>query len=159
MAEPISLQTLLTYLGLISIPVGVSYHIMTLRNQNRARQIQIMKGANILGDHIWKLFAAEFTDFEDWWEKYGFDSNPEFRKLYLDHFNQLEELGVYVKEGLLDVRYLVMLGGHSIIYMWEMYQPINEGLKAKFGPNWFTEAEYLYERVKDYMERHPELET
>jgi hypothetical protein len=41
MAEPVSIQTMLTYLTLISVPVGVFYHIMTLRNQSRTRQVQL----------------------------------------------------------------------------------------------------------------------
>ena len=34
-------QTVLTYLTLISVPVGVAYHILTLRNQSRTRQAQL----------------------------------------------------------------------------------------------------------------------
>jgi len=40
-AEPVSLQTLLTYLTLISVPVGVFYHVMTLRNTQRNRKLQL----------------------------------------------------------------------------------------------------------------------
>ena len=43
MAEPLGLQTILTYLTLISVIVGVFYHIMTLRNQSRTRQAQLFQ--------------------------------------------------------------------------------------------------------------------
>ena len=39
MAELVSLQTLLTYLTLISVPIGVFYHIMTLRNTRKNQQL------------------------------------------------------------------------------------------------------------------------
>jgi hypothetical protein len=41
MAEPLTLQTLLTYLTLISVPVGVFYHIMTLRNTRRNQELTL----------------------------------------------------------------------------------------------------------------------
>ena len=37
----IDLQTVLTYLTLISVPVGVFYHIMTLRNTRRNQQLTL----------------------------------------------------------------------------------------------------------------------
>jgi hypothetical protein len=153
----ITIPIVLQFLQTVGILVGIIYYITIMRNQSRSRQIQILKGANILGDHIWNLFDAKFTDFDDFWEKYGFESNPEFRKDFFDYFNQLEELGVYVKDGLLDVRYLALIGGGSIITMWEMYEPVHLGLREKYGGRWFVEAEYLYGKVKDFFSQHPEL--
>jgi len=154
----VSLQTLLTYLTLVSVPVGVFYHILTLRNQSKIRQIQILKGSNLIGDYMWALYDAEFTDFDDFWVRYGFDSNPGFRKTFSDYFNVLEELGVYVKDGLLDVRYVALIGGGAIVGLWEKYLPIHTALRERYGGGrWFVEAEYLYGRVKAYFEEHPEL--
>ena len=48
MAEPVSLQTLLTYLTPISIPVGVIYHIMTLRNTRKNKQPQLKTSAQLI---------------------------------------------------------------------------------------------------------------
>jgi hypothetical protein len=42
MIEQFSLQTLLTYLTLISVPIGVFYHIMMLRNSQKARQTEML---------------------------------------------------------------------------------------------------------------------
>jgi len=41
MIEPVNLQTVLTYLTLISVSVGVFYHIMTLRNTRKNQQLQL----------------------------------------------------------------------------------------------------------------------
>ena len=90
MAETISLQTLLTYLTLISVPVGVFYHILTLRNSQKTRELSLraqeqaletrqaqlfiqicnqtlnnpafMKGYYIIRDSEWKDFD-EYLDF------------------------------------------------------------------------------------------------
>jgi len=48
MAEPVSLQTLLTYLTLISIPVGVIYYIMTLRNTRKNKQPLMKTSARLI---------------------------------------------------------------------------------------------------------------
>ena len=151
------LQTILTYLTLISVPVGVLYHILTLRNQSKVRQIQIIKGANLIGDYQWTLYDAEFNDLEDFKEKYGFESNLEFRKVFFDYFNILEELGVYVKDGLLDVRYVALIGGGAVISLWEKFLVVHEAYRDLYGRRWFVEAEYLYVRVKDFYDKHPEL--
>jgi hypothetical protein len=116
-----------------------------------------MKGANLIGDYQWALYDVEFTDFEDFNDKYGFDMNPEFRKVFFDYFNILEELGVYVKDGLLDVRYVALIGGGAVIGLWEKYFVVNEAYREMYGKRWFIEAEYLYDRVKDYYKKHPDL--
>jgi len=48
MVEPVNLQTVLTYLTLISIPVGVIYHIMTLRNTRKTRELTLRARAPYL---------------------------------------------------------------------------------------------------------------
>lgn len=153
----VDIQTLFSYLTPISLTIGVIYHILTLRNQSKIRQIQIMKGANIIGGYQWAQFDAEFTDFEDFNTKYGFDENPEFRKVFFDNFNVLEELGVYVKDGLFDVRYVALIGGGAVVGLWEKYLVINIAYRKMYGKWWFSEAEHHYDRVKDYFEKHPEL--
>ena len=143
----------------IALIVGIIYYLTIMRNQNKTRQIQIMKGANILGDYVWRLYEAEFTDFDDFQEKYGIESNPEFRRDFLEYFNQMEELGVYLRDGLLDVRYLALLAGGTIMSMWEKYEVVNMTYREMYGGRWGTEWEYLYGKVKEYFSQHPELKT
>ena len=152
-----TLQTIISLLTLISLTIGVLYHILTLRNQNKTRQIQILKGANLISDSHQALFDAEFDDLEDFNNKYGFDKNPEFRKVFHDYFNVLEELGVYVKDGLLDVKYVALMGGGAIVGLWEKYILVNEMYREMYGKRYFIEAEYLYNRVKEYFQKQPEL--
>jgi hypothetical protein len=52
----IDLQTVLTYLTLISVPVGVFYHIMTLRNTRKNQQLILeTRRAG------WRVFAVAFA--------------------------------------------------------------------------------------------------
>lgn len=154
----IDIQTILTYLTLISVPIGVFYHILTLRNQNIARQIQIIKGANILGDFVWKIYAYDTSDVEDFVSKF-YEEDSEIRKAYFEYFNSLEELGMYLREKLLGIRYVALLAGGSIITIWEKYESINMYFRESMGSRFLTEAEYLYQKLKEYVDKHPELAT
>ena len=74
----IDLQTILTYLSLISIPTGVIYYILTLRNNqrnqdfaNETRKAQLYmqisdKMSTVESMKLsQELFDMEWTDFED----------------------------------------------------------------------------------------------
>ena len=153
----IDLEQLLTYLTLISVPIGVFYHVLTLRNQNISRQIQIIKGAKILGeDPVWKVYAYD-TSNSDEFESKLYEPDSDIRKPFYDYFNSLEELGMYLREGVLNIRYVYLLGGGSIITIWEKYEGINKKLREEMGSRFLTEAEYLYQKIKEYVKKHPEL--
>jgi len=154
----IDIETILTYLTLISVPIGVVYHILTLRNQTRTRQFQIIKGANIFGDFVWKLYSYDVTDVEDFVSKFN-EPDSQIRKDYLEYFSQLEELGVYLREGLLDIRYIMLLSGGGIIQIYEKYEPVHDHFREHMGSRWMVEAEYLYDKLKEYIKQHPELAT
>ena len=91
MAEPVSIQTLLTYLTLISVPVGVFYHIMTLRNTRKNQELQLETRQTQLFMEIYKTYASkqfqkdleqmryvwEFEGLDDFFYKYGVENNPD----------------------------------------------------------------------------------
>ena len=142
--------------GIVGVIIGLSYYIMTLRNQSRTRQIQIIKGANVLGDFVWRIYLHDTSNIETVISEIN-ELESDFRKDYLDYFNSLEELGMYLREGLLDVRYVALLAGGGIITLWEKYEPVNLQMRADTGSRYLTEAEYLYQQLKEYVKKHPEL--
>ncbi len=145
------------YLTLISVPVGVFYHILTLRNQNRARQIQIIRGLDLLHPEVGFLFW-EYGDYDDLMSKYGPEANPEGWDNLMRWLLKQEELGVYAKEGLLDIRLVYLLQGGTITKTWELLKVLlKEHRIRRNWPRWFIEAEYLSKRIIEYGEKHPEL--
>jgi len=185
MAEPVSLQTLLTYLTLISIPVGVFYHIMTLRNTTKnqelsrkaqeltaeTRQAQLfiqicnqtlnnpafMKGYYIIRESEWK-------DFDEYIEWLGEPGSENFNDVFLVG-GTLESIGVLVEEGLVDIRLVESLMRRVVIEYWEKIgQMLDE--RAHLWSQERAEreqillvwkAEYLYHELMKYIEEHPEL--
>ena len=150
-----TLQTMLTFVTLISVPVGVFYYVMTLRNQSRSRQIQIIRGLNATNIDLTFLSWA-FSDYDDFMSKYGPESNPENWSSLMDWFTTLEEYGVYVKEGLLDIHLLYLLHGGTIKKSWEILEVLLEYRIRNNWPRWLIESEYLCKKIIEHGEQHPE---
>ena len=154
-----ALQTLLTFVTLISVPIGVFYYILTLRNQSRARQIQIIRGlmVSLVG---FSFLTLEYTDYDDFMSKYGPESDPERWLDLMSWFTKLEECGVYVKEGMLDIRLIYLLHGGTIKKSWEMLRVLLKEYRVRYNwPRWLIEAEYLCKRIIEYEVQHPELKV
>ncbi len=152
------LQIILIFVTLISVPVGVFYHVLTLRNQNRTRQIQIIRSINPMVEL--GFLSWEYGDYDDVMSKYGPESNPEGWGNLMGWFRMLEEMGVYVKEGLLDIRIIYLLNGGSITKSWELLKVLLKEYRIRNNwPRWFIEGEYLCKRIIEYGEKHPELKT
>jgi hypothetical protein len=130
MAALETLQTLLTIVTLISVPVGVIYHIMTLRNQKQSRQASLFmqlydtyrspefrKIQMILGRCTW-------TDFDDCLRKYGPDAD-------IDAWSNLHTvaayyngIGVLVKKKMVSVDLVEELLGNVVTRQWWRWGPI-----------------------------------
>jgi hypothetical protein len=141
----------------LSIAASITYYARVLENSNKTRQLQILKGTNLIGSYMNTLYLAEFTDFDDFVKKYDLFTNIAFSNDFFQYFNVLEELGVYVKEGLLDVKYVALIGGGAVVGLWEKFSIIHEGYREQYGKRWFAEAEHLYYEVKKYFNKHPEI--
>ncbi len=153
------IQTLIGYLTPISLTIGVIYYVMTLRNQKRARQIQIIRGVDLLHVDVGFLLW-EYGDYDDLMSKYGPEANPEGWDNLMGRLLKLEETGVYVKEGLLDIRLVYLLNGGTITKSWELSKVLLKEHRIRNNwPRWFIEAEYLCKRIIEYGEKHPEHTT
>ncbi len=107
-----------------------------------------------------EFLSWEYGDHDDLMSKYGPEANPEGWDNLIRLFLKLEELGVYVKEGLLDIRLIYLLMGGSITKTWELLTVLLKEFRIRNNwPRWFIEAEYLCKRIIEYGEKHPELKT
>lgn len=150
----ITLPIMLQILQTAGILVGIIYYITVMRNQNASRQIQIIRGVASRDPPNWRWISIEWDDFEDFRSKYV-DTESEHWDNALLWFNNYEELGVYVREGLLDVRLVCLLNGGTFTKSWERFEPILLEYRRRLDhPRYFIEAEYLYRKVKEYMNAH-----
>ena len=70
-----------------------------------------------------------------------------------------EGVGVLVKEGRLDIRWVALLMAGMVINMWEKLEPVIEEYRLYTRPRMASESEYLYNELMKYLEKHPELKT
>lgn len=161
MAEPVTLQTLLTYLTLISIPVGVVYHIMTLRNTRRNQQMQLETRQAQLFMQIYDNFnktefyrkqmdimrEMEWGDTEDYERKYGGDLEAVSKVGSIGVF--FEGIGVLAQQGLIDVELVARLMSGHVIGIWEKLGPVWKARRERSGNPYVMEYnEWLYNAVK-----------
>lgn len=83
MADPVTLQMARDVVAIFGVIAGFTYYLMTMRNQNKTRQAQLLMGPyeayrSPESRNQWsEIINQEWDDFDDLWEKYGRDTNPE----------------------------------------------------------------------------------
>jgi hypothetical protein len=96
---------------------------------------------------IWK-----FKDFDDFIEKYGPRSNPEVHASWDTQIAQYDGIGVLIRRGMISPDLVFDLIYDSIIWFWEKFLPVVEGLRKGYMPSYGQEAEYLYQEMKRLAE-------
>ncbi len=112
----ITYQMVLSTLQTAGILIGIFYYITTLRNQNRARQAQLLMQMHIyrrnetksLNLNFFELTSKKMTGFQEYREK--MENDIDFREASTARFGFNEVLGVFVKAGYFDI--------HNVALMW-----------------------------------------
>ena len=173
----IDIQTVLTYLTLISIPVGVVYHIMTLNNTRKnqeltlksqqlateTRQTQLfMQIYNrwtdpSFNENYFNLIDREWEDFDDWMARYGDQVKIRASNRAIDQY--FEGIGVLVQRGLIDISLVDDMMSSLLISFWNKRKPlVYEARKRYNSPQIMEWTEYLYNKVIEVAKtQHPEL--
>lgn len=171
----IDLQTMLTYLTLISVPVGVFYHIMTLRNTRKNQELTLKAQEQALETRQAQLFMHIYSNWYniDFWEKWenvmqfdyrGYDDanerlTPEIKLSARSLFAFFEGLGVLVKRGLIGPELIDDLMSAMIVSFWDKWKDFYIEYRVRRNAPMVAEwIEYLYNVIKPMMEeQHPEM--
>ena len=156
----IDLQTVLTYLTLISVPIGVFYHILTLRNQNKAREAQFLLQFNqVFQDkeaiRDWHdVLGMRFKDFQDFQENYDSKTDPESYLQRSRVWRMLNTFGHILKRGLVKPETVYdAISGQFIVSLWDNHGPIiKEIRKWENAPHHLEGLEYCAEAMKKVEE-------
>jgi hypothetical protein len=142
MAEPVSLQTVLTYLTLISVPVGVFYHIMMLRNAQKSRKTEMLMRLHESKydreglEALFTLINLEWEDLDDYMEKYsGMAGRTEIATMFESQSSYMDSLGFLVKNGTVDLDTVYHVACRRILFLWFKLETI---IKAFRDPSWGT---------------------
>ena len=106
-----------------------------------------------------EVMNQQWSDFDDYMEKYGYRTNPSGFLAYTTIENFYGGLGVLVKRGLVNPHLVHDLLDTDIINYRNKMRPIAEGMRRdKEWATWGENSEYLYGEVyKIYREKHPDL--
>jgi len=155
----IDIQTILTYLTLISVPVGVTYHIMTLNNTRKNQQLQLeTRQAQMYMSIInsfnspefrrqWHIVeSATWDDYDDFHEKYPLGS--EMLTAATRHFIFFDSIGGLVKKKLIDVDLIDGALALNIVVTWRLLEDIIYGDRESFNtPSLWEPFEYIYNEI------------
>ena len=164
MAESVSIQTMLTYLTLISVPVGVFYHIMTLRNTRKNQHLQLETRQsqlfmqlfhNYITKEKWKdnwiLTEMEWDDYDDFTHKYDSSVNIDNFAARYNNWYFYEGMGLLLKKNLVDreMIYYLLGSGFGAIHHWDKFGSIIKEMRVQLGlPEFCMWFEYLAEEME-----------
>jgi len=157
--------------------VAAAYYVVNMRatlqvrkeaNRTQRQQLETRQAQMFMGIYD-KLVNKEFVSA---WQKImnsQWKSLDEYRELFRDPEFQTaayyvggyyEGLGVLVREGLLDIRWIALLICGMTREYWKKIEPhIVEMRKVMGQTRLGSETEYLYDELMKYLEKHPELKT
>jgi hypothetical protein len=116
------LPLVLTGIGII---VSILYYAMTIRNQNKTRQAQLLMGlyetyrSPEFRKRQMAIQILEYNDFHDFWDKYGRDNNPDYWAMWFSVAAFYNGIGVLVRRNMLDIELVEELLANIIERSWE----------------------------------------
>ena len=155
------LETLLTYLTLISVPVGVFYHVLTLNNTRKNQKTQLETRQAQLFMQIYQdmsspehyirsneLLHMEWEDWDDYYRKYGSENNPDAYALRCSMWYRLNGVGLLVKAGLIDVDRVYDLMSETILPHWKKWGDIILMIREQYNiPGYLVGFEFIAEEM------------
>ena len=163
-------QTISIIFAGASIGVAALYYTLTLRNTQRAQQLQLETRQAQLFMQAYNRFTEkefqkswfemviqwEWDDYDDFMAKYGPKTNSEDASKFGSVLAYFEGLGVFVEQKLIDIELVSRLGSSNIINCWEKFRPVFEEYTRRTGnPYTYDYLEWLYNELKEKRHKIP----
>lgn len=129
---------------------------MNIYNQSFANREWLKAWNKVMSTH-WDDYDS-YIKIADWMNPDTSDKEYLAAQGYVNSF--YEGLGVFVKEGLVDIRMVALTMTYMTTRYWEKLAPIVYELRKRNNyPRMLSEFEYLYDELIKYLDEHPELKT
>jgi len=153
MIELSQIRDLVAIFGVIA---GFSYYVLTVRNANTARKIQLINSSSLRTTlevaHIsLELLDMQWEDFDDFLRKYDSTVNHDNYAKRTFMFGNVARIGLLLHEKNIDIEttFKMLDGGYAIIQMWNKFEPIfmkqRELYEDPLRYQWF---EYLVKELR-----------
>jgi len=151
-----SIQTISIVITMLSVTFGVVIGIVQFRNLVKTRRIQLytelfnkLTEKEILRNFTEVVKVWKWKDPDDFFEKYGPEKHPDEFGKFGSSLAHLENIGLFMKEKLVDREWVANLVGYMVLEFWEKYEPIIVKLGEPFNNPCITPmAKYLCEQIK-----------
>ena len=155
-----TLSIVLTGLGIIG---AIIYYTLTLRNVIKTRELQIfMDIAHSLNSEetqkTWaELINAEFTDYDDYMNKYDSSVDPEFWGKRGAIWWNYNAVGYLLMDGHISIDLVYKLLGILAVLQWRKWSDIILEIRRRQDlPEYFIGFEYLVNEMLKYEKEHHE---
>ena len=151
MAE-ITYQMVLSTLQTVGLLVGIAYYVMTLRNQNKARQAPLFlqmyskfQDPEFLTVYN-EIMTREFDDAYDYYTKYGGREDLNKSMIVMNWF---EAFGGLMKKGFIDADLVYEIIPTNAFSYWDKYKDVVKMAREKGNyPQLMKPVEYLADEMK-----------
>ena len=157
------IQTVYYMVAATGVLVAAIYYVLNMRATLQTRQAQLFmqlydRWTFDIGEKFWDFLDVDIKSAEEFLNKIKTDKEYAKRASILSRYH--EGVGVLVRFGLLDIKYIAYLASWPTRVYWEKLKPIIEDVRRlQNAPRSDSESEYLYVRLMKYLEEHPELRT
>jgi len=163
----VDIQTVSIAIASAGVFAAAIYYILHLRHQTKMRQIEVeTRQAQLfmqLYDHYLNrdttrdenelLFHWKWKDFDDFWQKYGPETNIEAFAKWDSLETYFKGVGVLVKRKLIDLDLVRDLMGTGVILHWEKFGSVVKEFRRRYWPHAYEWYEYLYNEMKKREQR------
>jgi hypothetical protein len=157
------LQTASYLIAALSFAVTCAYYIMNLNNNKKNQQVTLeTRQAQLfrdfysqLSDKNWPLHEElrnkwSWSNYDDFIQKYGEDTNPDNWFKMVPIFGTYEEMGIMFRKGLFDPDMMFDQAWGYVIPLWEKFEPIIFEYRIRNDADSFLEYfEDLYYYMKE----------
>jgi hypothetical protein len=157
------IQTAYYMVAATGVLVAAIYYIVNMRTTLQTRQAQLFmqlydRWTFDIADKFWDFLDDDISTAEELLDRQKTDKEFRRRTAILSRYH--EGVGVLVRFGLLDIRYIAYLASWPTRMYWEKLKPIIEDVRRlQNAPRSDSESEYLYDELMKYLEKHSELKT
>ena len=150
------LQSISYIAGALGVCVAAAYYVINMRTTLQTRQAQLFMQiydrmsqpelSAIINDIRYNM---HWTDTEDFWRKFGAETNITEYSRVASAGNYFKGIGVLLKKGLIDKMFIYDLLSSPLKLYWERLGPvILERRRLTDNPNLFAFVDYLYDEMK-----------
>ena len=151
-----SIQTISIVITMLSVTFGVVIGIVQFRNLVKTRRIKLyielfnkLTEKEIQRNFNEVLMLWKWKTPDEFFEKYGPEKHPDEFWKFASTISNLENVGLFVKEKLVDKEWVANLVDYMVLEFWEKYEPIIIKMGQPFNNPCITPmAKYLYEQIK-----------